>query len=158
MVTQLFCIKTTDMKHLLFSTTHDLTGFVLRIVLGGIILPHGAQKLLGWFGGYGFTSTMKFFTDTMKLPWIVALLVIVIEFFGAAALIAGFASRLWALGLLVIMLGAIITTNYKNGLFMNWFGTQNGEGYEYHLLVIGICIAIILAGSGRYSIDNLVTK
>ena len=108
--------------------------------------------------GYGFTSTMKFFTDTMKLPWIVALLVIVIKFFGAAALIAGFASRLWALGLLVIMLGAIITTNYKNGLFINWFGTQNGEGYEYHLLVIGICIAIILAGSGRYSIDNLITK
>lgn len=146
------------MKQLLFSTTHDLTGFVLRIVLGGIMFPHGAQKLFGWFGGYGFRPTMNFFTDSLKLPWIVAVLVIVIEFFGSAALIAGFASRLWALCLLVVMLGAIVTTNYKNGLFMNWFGTQAGEGYEYHVLVIGICLAILLAGSGRYSIDSLILK
>jgi putative oxidoreductase len=146
------------MKHLLFSTTHDFAGFVLRVVLGGIMLPHGAQKLLGWFGGYGFTPTMKFFTGTMKLPWIIAFLVILFEFFGAAALIAGFASRIWALAFLVIMFGAIVTTNYKNGLFMNWFGTQAGEGYEYHLLVIGICIAILLTGSGKYSVDNLLIK
>lgn len=146
------------MKHLLFSTTNDWVGFVLRVVLGGIMLPHGAQKLFGWFGGYGFTPTMKFFTDSMKIPWIVAFLVIIIEFFGAAALLAGFASRLWAFGFLVIMFGAIITTNYKNGLFMNWFGTQAGEGYEYHLLVVGICICIMLIGSGRYSVDNLIMK
>jgi putative oxidoreductase len=146
------------MKHLLFSTTHDWTGFILRVLLGAIMLPHGAQKLFGWFGGYGFAPTMKFFTDSMKIPWVIAFLVIVIESFGAAALIAGFASRLWALGFLVIMLGAIITTNFKNGFFMNWFGTQTGEGYEYHLLVIGICLAIILMGSGRYSVDNIIAR
>ena len=146
------------MKHLLFSSTQDWTGFVLRILLGGIMLPHGAQKLFGWFGGYGFTPTMKFFTDTMKLPWVIAFLIIVIESFGAAALVAGFASRIWSLALMAVMLGAIITTNFKNGLFMNWFGTQAGEGFEYHILVIGICIAIILAGSGRYSVDNLIAK
>lgn len=146
------------MKHLLFSTTNDWTGFVLRVVLGGVMLPHGAQKLFAWFGGYGFAPTMKFFTDSMKIPWLIAFLVIIIEFFGAAALIVGFASRLWAFGLLVIMCGAIITTNYKNGFFINWFGTQTGEGYEYHLLVIGICISVMLVGSGRYSLDNLIIK
>jgi putative oxidoreductase len=146
------------MKELLFSTTNDFTGLVLRIVLGGIMMPHGAQKLFGWFGGYGFTTTMDFFTATMKLPRTIALLVIIVEFFGAAALIAGFASRFWALAFLLIMIGAIVTINYKNGLFMNWFGTQSGEGYEYHLLVIGICIAILLNGSGRYAIDNLLAN
>ncbi|MBT1698034.1 DoxX family protein [Fulvivirgaceae bacterium PWU4] len=146
------------MKHLLFSTTGDWAGFILRILLGAIMLPHGAQKLFGWFGGYGFTPTMQFFTDTLKLPWIIGLLVITLEFFGAAALIAGFASKVWAFGLLVVMVGAIITTNYKHGLFMNWFGTQQGEGYEYHLLVIGICLVIMLLGSGRLSLDNWIEK
>ncbi len=146
------------MKQLLFSTSHDVTGFILRIVLGAIMLPHGAQKLLGWFGGFGFTSTMKFFTDTMKLPWLIALLVITIEFIGSIALIAGFAARLWALAFIAIMLGAIVTTNYQHGLFMNWFGNQSGEGFEYHLLVIGICIAIMIVGSGRYSLDSLITR
>lgn len=146
------------MKHLLFSTTGDWAGLILRVLLGGIMLPHGAQKLMGWFGGYGFTQSMRFFTDFMKLPWIVGFAVIILEFFGAAALIVGFASRLWAFALLVIMVGAIITTNYKHGLFMNWFGTQEGEGYEYHLLVIGICFVILLLGSGRYSLDNLIVR
>lgn len=146
------------MKQLLFSTTPDWAGFILRITLGAIMLPHGAQKLLGYFGGYGFSATMTFFTGSMKLPWIVAFLVIFIEFFGAAALLAGFAGRLWALGFLVIMIGAIFTTNFKNGFFMNWFGGQAGEGYEYHLLVAGICVAILFMGSGRYSIDSLLTR
>jgi putative oxidoreductase len=145
------------MKHLLFSTT-DWAGFMLRVVLGAIMLPHGAQKLLGWFGGYGFTQSMRFFTDLMKLPWIIGFAVIAIEFFGAVALLVGFASRLWAFGLLIIMVGAIVTTNFKHGLFMNWFNTQQGEGYEYHLLVIGICLVIMLIGSGSYSIDNLILK
>lgn len=146
------------MKQLFFSTSQDLTGFVLRFVLGGIMLPHGAQKLLGWFGGSGFTPTIKFFTESMRLPWIVAMLVICIEFFGSLALIAGFASRLWAFAFLIIMVGAIATTNFKHGLFMNWFGNQTGEGFEYHILVIGICIAIIIIGSGRYSVDNLIIR
>jgi len=146
------------MKQLLFSTTQNWEGFILRILLGAIMLPHGAQKVFGWFGGYGFTASMKFFTESMKLSSIIAFLVIVIEFFGAVALLAGFASRLWALGFLFIMLGAIVTTNFKNGFFMNWFGNQAGEGYEYHLLVIGICLAIIIIGSGRYSMDGIIVR
>lgn len=146
------------MKHLLFSTAGDWSGLILRIVLGAIMLPHGAQKLFGLFGGYGYTQTMRFFTDFMKLPWIISVSIILIEFFGAAALIMGIASRVWAFAFMIIMVGAIVTTNYKHGLFMNWFGTQEGEGYEYHLLVIGICITLLIVGSGRYSIDQLILK
>jgi putative oxidoreductase len=91
----------------------------------------------------------------MKLPWIVAFLVITIEFFGSVGLLIGFATRIWAAGFLAIMIGAIMTTNFKNGLFMNWFGNQTGEGYEYHLLVIGICVVLMLQGSGRWSVDQL---
>lgn len=146
------------MKQLIFSTTGDWAGFILRVVLGAIMLPHGAQKLLGWFGGYGFTQTMRFFTDSLKLPWLVGFAVIAIEFFGAAALIVGFASRLWAFAFLLIMIGAVATTNFRHGLFMNWFNTQQGEGYEYHLLVIGICFVILLVGSGRYAVDSFMLK
>jgi len=146
------------MKHLLFSSQDEPLGLILRIVLGVVMLPHGAQKLLGWFGGYGYNATMEYFTKSMKLPWIISVAVILIEFFGSIGLIVGFASRIWAIGLIAIMIGAIYTSNFKNGLFMNWFGNQSGEGYEYHLLVIGICIAVLLLGSGKYSIDNFIAK
>jgi putative oxidoreductase len=146
------------MIHLLFGTQNDWSGLILRIALGVVMLPHGAQKFFGWFGGYGFSATIDFFTKSMKLPWLISVLVILIELFGAVGLILGFASRAWALGLMIIMIGAIYTTNMKNGFFMNWFGNQPGEGYEYHLLVIGICIAVMLTGSGKYSFDNLIPK
>ena len=146
------------MKQLLFSTQSDWPGFILRIVLGVVMFPHGAQKVFGWFGGYGFAATMDFFTKSMKLPWIISVLVILIELFGAVGLILGFASKVWALALMVVMIGAIYTTNMKNGFFMNWFGNQPGEGYEYHLLVIGICMVIVLIGSGRFSMDGLIQR
>jgi len=146
------------MVQALFSSQNDWTGFFLRIILGLVMLPHGGQKLFGWFGGYGYNATIDFFTRSMKLPWIISIAVIFIEFFGSMGLIVGFVSKIWALGLIAIMIGAIYTTNLKNGFFMNWFGDQTGEGYEYHLLVIGICTAIILTGSGKYSIDNLIQK
>ncbi|SHG87993.1 putative oxidoreductase [Chryseolinea serpens] len=144
------------MKELLFNTQNDWTGFILRITVGAIMFPHGAQKLLGLFGGYGYNATMNFFAETLKLPALISFLVIVIEFFGAVGLIAGFASKLWALLLICIMTGAIVTTNYKNGFFMNWFQNQAGEGYEYHLLVIGMCLALLLTGSGAFSLDGLI--
>lgn len=146
------------MIQLLFGSQNDWIGFILRFALGVVMLPHGAQKLFGWFGGYGFSATMDFFTKSMKLPWIISVLVILIEFLGSAGLILGFVSRVWAFLLIIVMSGAIYTTNMKNGFFMNWFGNQSGEGYEYHLLVIGMCIAIVLTGSGKYSIDNLIQK
>ncbi|HEY5751362.1 MAG TPA: DoxX family protein [Chryseolinea sp.] len=144
------------MKQLLFSTQNDWAGFILRVTVGAIMFPHGAQKLLGLFGGYGYNATMNFFTDTLKLPVFISFLVIMIEFFGAVGLIAGFASKLWALLLIFIMAGAIFTTNYRNGFFMNWFQNQDGEGYEYHLLVIGMCLALLLTGSGACSLDGLI--
>jgi putative oxidoreductase len=142
----------------LFTTQADWTGLILRVFLGIIMFPHGAQKMLGWFGGYGFSGTLKFFSETMNFPWIIAFLIVAIEFIAPLGLIAGFAGRLWALTLMVIMLGAIVTTNARHGFFMNWFGNQAGEGFEYHLLVIGICLAILWAGSGRYSIDHLLSS
>lgn len=146
------------MMELLFRTQGDWPGFIIRIVLGAIMLPHGAQKLFGWFGGYGFNATMEFFTGTMKLPWAIALCVVLIEFFGSIGLLLGIGTKIWATGLLIIMIGAICTTNFKNGFFMNWFGSQPGEGFEYHLLVIGMCLTLLLTGSGRFSLDSLILK
>ena len=140
----------------LFLTDPEWAGLVLRTVLGAIIFPHGAQKMLGVFGGNGFRSTLTFFTETMKLPRVVSFLVIVIEFLGPMFLIAGLGSRLIAFLFALIMWGAILTTNYRNGLFMNWHGQKKGEGFEYHLLVIGICLGLLFTGSGKYSLDRLL--
>jgi putative oxidoreductase len=146
------------MKNILFNTNNDLTGLVTRLTLGLILLPHGAQKMLGMFGGYGFTGTMSFFTDTMHLPWIIGFLVIIIEFMGALSLIAGFASRIWSALIIVLFLGIIFTSHLDNGFFMNWFGNQKGEGYEYHLLIIGLSLATLFNGSGKYSVDEKLLK
>src|SRR5690606_15246575 len=119
---------------------------------------HGAQKMLGWFDGPGFAKEMEHLTEHMHLHWIVSVLVILIEFFGAISLIIGFASRLWAIAFGILFIGIIFTAHLEYGFFMNWFGDQEGEGYEYHLLVIGLCIALVLRGSGKYSIDNFIIK
>ncbi len=138
----------------LFSSGTDWTGVILRLTLGLIIFPHGAQKMLGWFGGYGFSGTMGYFTGTVNLPWIIGFLVIVIEFFGSLSLLAGLGSRLWAVAMIVLMLGIIFSAHIANGFFMNWTGAQGGEGYEFHLLVIGLSLAVVLNGGGRFSLDG----
>lgn len=140
----------------IFSTRNDWTGLVLRLTIGLILYPHGAQKLLGSFGGYGFSGTMGFFTGTMHLPWIIGFLVIMIEFFGALCLVAGLASRIWSVIVISLMIGIIASAHLSNGFFMNWGGTQPGEGFEYHLLMIGLCIALLLNGSGKFSADQLI--
>lgn len=144
------------MKQFLFSTGSDWTGLVLRLSLGLIMLPHGGQKLLGWFGGFGFEASVAFFVETIGVPWILAVAIVLIEFFGPIGLILGLASRFWAAAIAVIMAGAIFTVSLQYGFFMNWFGNQEGEGYEFHLLMIGISLAVMLNGSGKYSIDGLV--
>jgi putative oxidoreductase len=146
------------MKNTIFHSSNDWRGLILRLTLGLIIFPHGAQKALGWFGGYGFSGTMGFFTDTMNLPWLIAFMVIVIEFVGSISLIAGFASRIWSGWIIVLMLGIILTSHIDNGFFMNWFGNQKGEGYEYHLLIIGLSITTLINGSGKFSLDESLTK
>ena len=146
------------MKNKIFKTNNDWTGLVTRLSIGLILFPHGAQKMLGIFGGYGFSGTMKFFTGTMHLPWLIGFLVILIEFIGSLSLIAGFASRLWSALVIIEMLGAVVTTHLKNGFFMNWAGTQKGEGYEFHLLIIGLALAILINGSGKFSADEKIAN
>ena len=148
---------TTFMKYL-FQTNDKFSYWVPRVILGCVIFPHGAQKLFGWFGGFGFTNTMTYFTQTAGLPWIIAFLIIIGESLGSLGLIAGFLTRLSALGLICIMMGAIITVHIPNGFFMNWFGKQAGEGFEYHLLVIGMSIPLLISGGGKYSVDALINK
>ena len=142
----------------LFQTDESWAGFTLRLTLGLVMFPHGAQKLLGWYGGFGFAGTMGFFTETMHLPWIVAFLVIVGESFGSIALLLGLLTRFTAASFIVIMLGAITTSHLPNGFFMNWLGKQAGEGYEYHLLVIGIGLALLMTGAGKWSVDRLIAE
>lgn len=131
---------------------------IARLTLGLVIFAHGAQKLLGIFGGYGFSATMDAFTTQMGLPSIVAFSVIMIEFFGSIFLIVGLFSRFWALSLIGMFIGIIFTTQLEYGFFMNWFGNQAGEGIEYSLLVIGLALTIMVNGSGKLSIDRLITK
>lgn len=140
----------------LWSTNNDWTGLILRLTVGLILFPHGAQKLLGWFGGYGFSGTMNYLTQSAKLPWAVGLAVIVVEFFGSLMLIGGAASRFWGLAVIALMVGAVLTSHRQNGFFMNWGGNQKGEGFEYHLLMIGLSLLLLLNGGGKYSIDRLM--
>jgi putative oxidoreductase len=144
--------------HALTATRAGVAGTVLRVTLGAIMFPHGAQKLLGWFGGYGLQGTMGFLTQNVGLPTPLAALVIVAEFFGSIALVLGLFSRAAVVGIISVMIGAIVTTHLPNGFFMNWTGQQAGEGFEYHLLVIGMAVAILIQGSGRYSLDRLVAR
>lgn len=138
----------------LLETNDDLAALVLRLTLAIVIFPHGAQKLLGWFGGPGFEGVMAFFTQQMGIPAPLALLVIVAEFFGAIALALGLFGRVAALGVLALMAAAIFLVHLPNGFFMNWFGAQAGEGFEYHLLAIGIALAVLIKGSGPFSLDQ----
>jgi len=142
----------------LFKTEDRWSPFILRIMLALVIVPHGAQKLLGWYGGHGFEGTMGFFTQQMGLPWVIALLVIMGESIGALALAAGFLTRFTAASLSIIMLGAIVTVHWPHGFFMNWFGSQAGEGFEFHLLVIGMSLSLVASGAGKWSVDHVLGK
>jgi putative oxidoreductase len=146
------CMQLQSLFQSLIATGDLFAPTFLRLALGLMIFPHGAQKLLGWFGGYGFTGSMGYFTGTVGLPWIVSLLVILGEFFGALLLIAGLGTRFAAASLALIMLGAAWELR-GNGFFMNWFGTQKGEGIELFVLAIGIAIALMFLGGGKWSID-----
>ena len=138
----------------LFSSSDHITGLIIRLTLALVILPHGCQLLFGWFGGYGFAGTMQYFTEVEKLPSLVGFMVIMLQSVGALFILFGLASRLIALGTAIMFVGMIITSHAEYGFFMNWFGTQKGEGYEYHLLVIGLALALLASGSGRFSLDR----
>lgn len=139
-----------------FSSQNNWAGLLLRITIAVVLFPHGAQKLLGWFGGYGFDGTMQYFTQTVKLPYIIGLLVILIEFFAPIALLIGVGSKILAAAVAILFFGIMVTSHLNFGFFMNWFGNQAGEGLEYFLLAIGACLALMFNGSGKFAIDNLI--
>jgi putative oxidoreductase len=144
--------------HTFLKTDDSISILILRLTLALTMFPHGAQKLLGWFGGFGFDGTIGFFTAQMGLPWVVAFLIIIGESFGSLALLAGLLTRFTAASLAVIMAGAIALVHWPHGFFMNWFGKQSGEGFEYHLLVLGISAALVISGGGRWAIDTLLAR
>lgn len=139
-------------------TQKDITLLVLRITVGTVIAAHGFQKLFGWFSGYGFEGTMGYFTETVGLPYLLGLLVILGESLGALALVIGLFGRFMALSIFVIIAGAMILDHSPNGFFMNWDNIQKGEGIEFDLLVFGLCLPVVLFGSGAYSVDAILSK
>jgi len=141
----------------LLETGQETAPLVLRVLLGLVFFPHGAQKVLGWFGGYGLTGTLDFFTGTMGVPLILALLVVAAEFLGSMGLIVGFLTRIAAFGITCVMLGATVLVHWQNGFFMNWTGKQGGEGFEYHLLAIAIAVSLMITGGGRLSLDAFLS-
>jgi len=133
----------------------NLGNLAARVTTGAILFPHGAQKLLGWWSGFGFHATMNYFTETVGLSYTIGVLVILIEFILPIFLILGLFTRLSATAILVLM-GGIIATVQNQHFFMNWFGTQQGEGMEFFLLMSGLCLVCILNGGGRFSLDHLL--
>lgn len=146
------------MFHKLFSTSNDFVLTIVRLALGVTFFMHGAQKMLGWFGGYGFHATMGTFTHYLGIPAPLAFLAICAEFFGGLGLLVGLLSRVAALGIIVNMLVAIATVHHVNDFFMNWTGQQKGEGFEFHLLAIALAIVVLIKGSGAVSIDRAIAS
>jgi putative oxidoreductase len=148
------------MLTLLLHTEGDWAGLILRLVLALVIFPHGAQKVLGWFGGYGYAGTMQFFTKQIGLPAPIATTAILTEFAGPIALVAGVATRPVVLLIAAVMLGAILKVHRGTGFFMNWSGQRQAgeEGYEFHLLVLAICAALLITGAGAFSLDGLLAR
>ncbi len=141
----------------LVATGDSFAATALRLALGLMILPHGLQKTFGWFGGYGFKGTMGYLTGTVGAPWVFALLAILAESVGAVMLLAGFGTRVAALGLGGVMVVAALQ-HRANGFFMNWTGAQKGEGVEFHLLALGMVVALLILGGGRWSVDALFNR
>lgn len=146
------------MKRNLLATDNSYTWTILRIALGVVILAHGLQKVFGWFGGFGWDASMNYFTGHVGLPSIFAAFIILIESLGAFLLIIGFAGRINAFLLGAVMIGAFFVDHIHNGFFMNWFGVQKGEGFEFDLLVWAMAAVLTVKGSGALSVDRLLIK
>lgn len=145
------------MKGLFNTNSESFSLMIARVFLGAVILPHGLQKTLGLFGGGGYEATVGFF-ESMGLPAIVGILIILAESAGAIGLIVGFLGRFCALGIAAVMGGAIYMVHLQHGFFMNWFGNQQGEGIEYHILAIGLALVVLIGGSGKLSIDSMFSE
>src|SRR5258705_13758684 len=119
------------MKNKIFNTNNDWTGLVTRLSIGLILFPHGAQQMLGIFGGYGFSGTMGFLTDTLYLPWLIAFIDINIAFFFYISLDTGYESRHWSLVIFMIFIATIFTAHIGNDYFLNLYSTQKFKGFVY---------------------------
>src|SRR5579859_7680691 len=142
----------------LIATDNDVATTIVRFVLGVVFFAHGAQKMLGWFGGYGFKGTMGFFTGVMHIPAPLAFLAISAEFFGGLGLIFGLLTRIAAFGIFCNMIVAVAVVHYHFGFFANWTGAQKGEGYEYHLLALAITVLLMIRGAGAASVDRALSS
>jgi putative oxidoreductase len=143
---------------LFFQTHNDFAPVLMRLGLAVVMFPHGAQKVLGWFGGYGFSGTMKFFTENLHIPAPIAVLAILAEFLGPIGLLLGLGTRLAAFGIGATITVAALMAHTANGFFMNWSGQQAGEGFEYHILMAVLAFAIVIQGAGKWALDSLVLK
>jgi putative oxidoreductase len=141
------------MKNLL-ATTNDPILTMARLILGIVFFAHGAQKVLGWWGGFGYSGTMNAFTNMMHIPAPLAFLAIMAEFLGGLGLIVGLLARIAAFGIAVNMIVAILTIHRHVGFFMNWYGNQQGEGWEYHALAVALALIVLVRGAGAYSLDR----
>lgn len=139
-----------------FRTTNSLSYLFARVSLGVVMLPHGSQKVLGLFGGQGYEKTMETFTTKLGFPPILVIALMAAEFLGSIGLIAGFMTRLWALAIGVAMATCAYLNHVQNGFFMNWFGTQKGEGFEFHVLVVGLALCLVVGGGGAFSLDQKI--
>jgi len=141
----------------LLRTDNSPAQLFIRVALGVVMFPHGAQKVLGWFGGPGFTKTLQAFAGMGFPEWSVVALMVV-ECLGSVLLVFGFLTRLWAFGIGTSITICMFINHVQNGFFMNWFGQQKGEGFEYHILVIGICLALLIKGGGFLSVDRKISS
>ena len=140
----------------IFKTYPSWAPIFARLTLGIIFFAHGSQKLLGWFGGSGWSGTIQFFEQS-GVPAFLAILLIITEFFGGIAIILGFFTRLAALGLTVAMIVAIYKVHLPNGFFLNWFNVPNmGHGIEYSLALIGLSLSLLVWGAGNLSLDQMI--
>jgi putative oxidoreductase len=141
----------------LMATEPRVSLLLVRLLLGAVMFPHGAQKVLGWWGGFGLGPTVGFFTSQMHIPLVFAWLAIAAEFLGSLGLIVGLLTRVAAFGIAMNMVVAVLMVHLRNGFFMNWMGNQKGEGFEYHLLAIAATLVLMMDGAGAFSLDHALT-
>jgi putative oxidoreductase len=145
-------------RNLLIQTHDNVLTLIARVALGIVMFPHGAQKVFGWFGGHGFMGSMSYFTDIIHAPAPLAFLAILAEFAGSLGLITGCLSRIAAFGIACNMIVAIFTVHIANGFFMNWYGVNKGEGFEFHILALGLAVVVMIGGAGKASIDAFLSR
>jgi putative oxidoreductase len=142
----------------IFRTSEDIGAFIIRITLGVVIFPHGAQKLLGWFDGGGFMGTIESFKNNFDVHPVLTVLVILAESVGSLLLILGIGGRFMAFSIGAVMAGAIALVHWQHGFFIDWRLTGQGHGIEFHVLALGMAAMILIKGSGLWSVDSLLTK